>query len=225
MATPGARRLARAVTLAVVAGLLALTGCYHGSLYAKRPADADLDHEITRMWVAEIQRVAHDGDWVLGRSLVWQGDAIVTLTTGEEFSHAGMIDVSRGTIVEATTPAVQEVPLEVFVQRYRYIAIVHPTGATDADGRAALEIIRSQLGARFDTWGMAGFDQPDRWYCSELVYWASGLEARFGRQAVLVPNELLDFGEVTYFSGRRDDAQIQAIAAARMARGHDLARN
>ena len=52
-----------------------------------------------------------------------------------------------------------------------------------------------------------------------------GLEARFGRQAVLVPNELLDFGEVTYFSGRRDDAQIQAIAAARMARGHDLARN
>jgi len=38
---------------------------------------------------------------------------------------------------------------------------------------------------------------------------------------VLFPNELLGYGEVIYYSGRRDDPQIQAIAAARLNIGHD----
>ena len=40
---------------------------------------------------------------------------------------------------------------------------------------------------------------------------------------MIFPNELLEFGEVIYYTGRRDDAQVQAIAAGHVKSGHDAA--
>ena len=40
---------------------------------------------------------------------------------------------------------------------------------------------------------------------------------------VLMPRKMLDYGQVLYYSGRRNDPQVQAIAAARMNAHHDTA--
>ena len=196
-----------------------LGGCWHGSLAADRPRDKAVDGAIDRLWADEIRRVARDGDWILSRSLTPQGDMVVAISGGEEFSHASIVDVTHGTIIEAITPVVREIPLEELMSRNRYVVVVRPQGLTAEESKAALERARGELGKPFDFWGFIGYEEEDKWYCSELVYWASG----FGKQTVLIPNELIEYGEVIYYSGRRDDTQVQAIAADRMNVGHDTA--
>jgi hypothetical protein len=203
--------------------VVASGACWSGSLYADRPRDRAVDAAVDQMWADEIRRVARDGDWILSRSLTPQGDFIVTITRGEEFSHASMVDVTRGTIIEAITPVVRELPLEELLARNRYVVVVRPYGLTAEESKAALERARGELGKEFDFFGFIGYPEPGKWYCTELVYWASGFEETAGAQAVIVPSELVQFGEVIYYSGRRDDSQVQTIAAARMNIGHDTA--
>jgi hypothetical protein len=195
--------------------LALLGGCYHGSLYADRPSDKRVDEAITKMWAQEIRRTAHDGDWILTRSLTPEGDAIATLTGGEQFSHASIVDVTHGTIIEATTPTVQETSIEELLERNWYAVVVHPAGQTEAEGRKAVERARSQIGVEFDSWAFVGLQDPDKWYCSELAWWSSGFDEKYGTPVILFPRELMNYGTVVYYSGRRDDPQIGAIAAAR----------
>jgi hypothetical protein len=194
----------------------ALAGCSH-SVLVHRPSDPKIDQALTRMWTQEIARVAQDGDWLLVRSYASAGDAIVVLTSGEEISHAAMYDGKTGTVIEAITPAVREIPLEELVGRNRYVIVVRPQ-RTAAEKRASVMRARSALGTGFDLRGMFGVaNRKDRFYCSELVYWASG--AGEGRRApvIITPVSLLEHGEIVYFSGRRDDAQLQRVAAGWLA--------
>ena len=208
----------------LLAASLALGGCvYHGSLYADRPKDKQVDRAIDKLWADEICKVARDGDWILSRSLTPEGDFIATIVGGEQFSHASQVDCTHRTIVEATTPVVREIPLEELMYRNWYVVVVRPAGMTAEDEKAALELARSQIGKEFDLYGFIGYPEEDKWYCSELVYWSSGFEEKYGHHTVLLPRKLLDYGEVIYYSGRRDDRQVQQIAAERMNVGHDTA--
>jgi uncharacterized protein YycO len=212
------------ILAAAVAVVCSSTGCWHGSLHADRPKDRLVDDAINKMWAAEIRRVARDGDWILSRSLTPQGDMISAVTlSGEKFSHASIVDVTHGTIVEGITPAVREIPLEELMARNWYVVVVRPSGLTAEESKIALDRARSQIGIAFDLWGFVGFQEESKWYCTELLWWASGFEAKHGKQVVIFPNELMDVGEVVYYSGRRDDRQVQAIAAARVNSGHDTA--
>lgn len=211
------------VAAALIASLVAQGGCYHGSLYADRPKDKLVDQAIDQLWADEIRKVARDGDWILSRSLTPQGDFITTISPGEKFSHASIVDVERGTIVEAITPSVREIPLEELMARNRYVVVLRPYGLDADASKAALELARSQIGVEFDLYGFLAYQEPDKWYCTELVYWASGFEERAGKQVVIFPSELLAYGEVVYYSGRRDDVQVQHLAAERMNIGHDTA--
>lgn len=196
---------------------LALSACSR-SVMVHRPANPAIDRALTQMWTQEIRRVAQDGDWLLVRSYASVGDAIVVLTSGEEVSHAAMYDGHTGTVIEAITPAVQEISLEDLVARNRYVIVVRPRGSA-AEKRAAVERARSALGTGFDLRGMFGVaDRKDRFYCSELVYWASGVADRDPRDHFIVtPVSLLAHGEVVYWSGRRDDTQLQRVAAGWLA--------
>ncbi len=191
----------------------ATTACSH-SVLVHRPKDPVIDQALTQMWTHEIQRVAQDGDWLLVRSYASVGDAIVVLTSGEEISHAAMYDGKTGTVIEAITPAVREIPLEGLVGRNRYVIVVRPRG-TAAEKRASVERARSTIGTGFDLRGMFGVaDRKDRFYCSELVYWASGVaDQDRDDHFIITPVSLIEHGEVVYFSGRRDDAQLQRAAA------------
>jgi uncharacterized protein YycO len=202
----------RLFSLCLLAAAVSATACSH-SVLVKRPADPVVDHALTQMWTEEIQRVAQDGDWLLVRSYASVGDAIVVLTGGEEITHAAMYDAKTGTVIEAITPVVREISLESLVNRNRYIIVVRGPGSA-ADKRAAVARARSTIGTGFDLRGMFGIaDRKDRFYCSELVYWASGLAERdHDAHFIITPASLIEHGEVVYFSGRRDDAQLQRVA-------------
>ncbi|HUQ02748.1 MAG TPA: YiiX/YebB-like N1pC/P60 family cysteine hydrolase [Kofleriaceae bacterium] len=200
----------------------AATGCSH-SVLVHRPKDAQVDQALTKMWTSEIQRVAQDGDWLLVRSYASVGDAIVVLTSGEEISHAAMYDGKTGTVIEAITPAVREIPLEELVGRNRYVIVVRPQG-TAAQKRASVMRARSTIGTGFDLRGMFGVaDREDRFYCSELVYWAGGVaDTDQDDHFIITPVSLIEHGEVVYFSGRRDDAQLQRVARGWSAEHEDV---
>lgn len=188
--------------------LLPFAAC-SGSLVHKKPESAELNDSITKLWARDIRRVARDGDWILTRSYSKTGDAIVAVTLGESFSHAAIYDAKRGTIIEAIQPVVREVPLESLLHRNRYAVIVRPTGATAEDGKRALARARRMIGAKFDHLGLIGIDDDEKFYCSELVAWASELE---DTPLVVSPAELFERGELIYLSGARDEAQLQAAA-------------
>jgi uncharacterized protein YycO len=210
-------------TSALLVLTLLLASCYHGSLYASRPKDKAVDEAITKMWADEIRKIARDGDWIISRSLTWEGDMIATLVGGEQYSHASVIDVTHGTIVEATTPMVREIPLEQLMARNWYVVLLRPNDMTAEEAKASLELQRAQVGKPFDLYGFIGYPEEDKWYCSELVYWASGMEEKHGKHVVILPRQLLKYSQVLYYSGRRDDHQVQEIAASRMNIGHDTA--
>ena len=204
--------MTRLHVVALALATAALAGC-GSSRMVHRPENPAVDGAITELWVAELTRIAHDGDWLLSRSYSGQGDAVVLLTTGEEISHAAMIDVNHGTVIESIGSGVREIPLAAFVARNRHLIAVRPLDA-GVDGRLALARARSKVGLPFDYTGMAGLGTSDRFYCSELVYWASGLaEQDPYRELVITPGELLGYGEVVYWSGQRDDPQVQRQAA------------
>ncbi|MBZ0235476.1 MAG: hypothetical protein K8M05_24315 [Deltaproteobacteria bacterium] len=202
-----------ALLLSALVLTVTATACSH-SVLVHRPKDPAIDKALTRMWTAEIQRVAQDGDWLLVRSYASVGDAIVVLTSGEEVSHAAIYDGKTGTVIEAITPAVREIPLEELVGRNRYVIVVRPRG-TAAEKRASVMRARSTIGTGFDLRGMLGVaDRKDRFYCSELVYWAGGVADKDDKaHFIITPVSLIDHGEVVYFSGRRDDAQLQRVAS------------
>ncbi len=196
------------------------TGCHEPkSVFVHRPEDKAADTAVTALWAHEIHGVARDGDWLLTRSYYALADAIVKLAPGEELSHASIYDAQRDTVIEAVGSGVREIPLSELLARNHYVIVVRPTGMTVADQEQALDRARTQVGTAFDKAGMFGIDDPEAFYCSELVYWASQTAARSGRtETVVTPADLMSYGQVIYWSGKRDDPQVMEIAKARAPR-------
>jgi len=204
------------MTRFAIVTVLALGACSRPSMVVHRPADPGTDHAVTAMWTSEIGQVARDGDWILTRSYYLVGDAISTAAPGESLSHASIYDAERHSVIEAVSEGVREIPLEQLVDRNHYVIVVRPSDMTAQDQHEAVLRARTKLGAEFDVTGMFGIDHEDKYYCSELVYWASQTAARSGtRERVVTPSDLMKYGEVIYWSGKRDDAQVMALARAR----------
>ncbi|MBA3395802.1 MAG: hypothetical protein H0T89_24370 [Deltaproteobacteria bacterium] len=200
-----------------------LAGCTSTkSVMVHRPTDTTADAAITRMWAHEIEGVARDGDWLLSRSYYAVGDLIALTTPGEDLSHASIYDARRRTVVESIGSGVREIPIADFLARNHYVIVLRPSNMTAIDQRQALLRARAKVGAAFDIGGMFGVDNPQAFYCSELVYWASQTEARSGRSEIVVtPSDLMKYGEVIYWSGKRDDSQLVQIALGRAAPSRD----
>jgi Permuted papain-like amidase enzyme, YaeF/YiiX, C92 family len=196
--------------------LLAASACSARSVAVQRPADPDVDAAVTAMWVHEVQTTARTGDWLLSRAYYLTSDLIALGTPGESLSHGSIYDAEHGTVIEAVGTGVREISIEQFMQRNHFVIVVRPSSMTAADGVEAVARARTRLGAKFDATGMFGIDNPERFYCTELVYWASQTEARSGRHEIVVtPSDLMKYGEVIYWSGKRDDAQVMQLAASR----------
>jgi hypothetical protein len=217
MPRPISRLLAPAATLALaLCALSTLSACSMKSHLIHRPADPSVDEAISALWTSEIRRVARDGDWLLSRAYYATSDLIALGTAGESLSHGSLYDATRGMVIESVGSGVREIPLEQFIQRNHLVIVVRPSNMTAAAGRDAVARARSKIGASFDATGMFGFDNPDKFYCTELVYWASQTAARTGsHERVVTPSDLMKYGEVIYWSGKRDDAQLGEIAAER----------
>jgi hypothetical protein len=205
---------------------MVFTGCAEPkSFLVKRPENTQLDTAVTAMWTDEISKVARDGDWILTRSYYWLGDIITTVTPGESLSHASMYDAKTNTIIEAVNAGIRELPLETLVQRNHYVIIVRPRHLSAAEGTEAVARVRTQIGASFDHMGFFGLQTDEKFYCSELVWWASQGEAKNGvHETIITPANLMQYGEVVYWSGKRDDAQVQSLALERSETKHEITR-
>jgi uncharacterized protein YycO len=196
--------------------VIAAAACSRSSVLVKRPEDKKVDAAVTQMWTSEIGNVARDGDWILTRSYVLVGDVISTVVPGESLSHASIYDAKTGTVIEAVSEGIREIPLSKLVARNHYVIVVRPTNMSATEQTDAVARARTKLGGKFDISGMFGIDHADAFYCSELVYWASQTEARSGRrERIVTPADLMKYGEVIYWSGKRDDSQVMSIAASR----------
>lgn len=205
-------KLTTLIATAATATVLAACG---PSVVHTKPADPARNRAVTDLWARDIARVARDGDWILTRSYSVIGDVIVLGTGGASLSHASIYDAERNIAIEAVSSGVREVPLENLLDRNRVAIVVRPYGLDDRQSRAALLRARSAVGRDFDTAGMFGFNSDERFYCSELLVWAAGLEID---SLVVTPAALVDHGEVIYLSGNRDSAQLQAVALAQQQR-------
>jgi len=192
----------------------------------KRPESKDVDAAVTAMWSHEIHNVAQDGDWILTRSYFMIADAISKTTPGVDLSHASIYDAKRDTIIEAVNDGVREIPLSELVYRNHYVIVVRPSNMTAAERARSVERARSRIGTEFDKAGLFGFNNPDKLYCSELVWWAAQGELRYGEhQTVIAPVELMQYGEVVYWSGQRTDQQVMELAMAHDAQPEQYATN
>ena len=209
-----------ACLFAVAVAAATATGCHEPrSVLVHRPEDKAVDTAVTALWAHEVHAVARDGDWILTRSYYALGDAIAKLTPGEDLSHASIYDAQRDTVVEAVGSGVREISLSELISRNHYVIVVRPTNMTATDQQHALTRARSKVGTAFDKAGLFGINDDEKFYCSELVWWASDGEARTGeRERVITPADLMKYGEVIYWSGERTDPQVMEIAAARAPR-------
>jgi uncharacterized protein YycO len=212
------------VRLAALAAVSVLAACNAHSVKLQRPTDVHVDRTVTEMWSGDIRTIAQDGDWILSRSYYLSGDVIATFTSGEDLSHASLYSATTGTVIESVSSGVREIPLEDFVHRNHHLILVRPSRLTAADRAESVQIARAKVGYPFDARGMFGLDNPDAFYCTELVYWAARVEDRYGdSQAVITPSELMQYGEVVYWSGERTDPQIEHAAAGHVADRDEVA--
>jgi uncharacterized protein YycO len=193
--------------------VLAASACGR-SVVAKKPESRDVNEAVTDMWEREIRAVAQDGDWILMRSYAMAGDVITLFTSGEDISHSAMYDARTGTIIEGVSPTVRESKLRDVIQHKRHIIVVRPRGLSKAQRRESVLRARSKIGAKYDWGGLVGVDTPEKFYCSELLYWASRIGPRHTRPLIVSPAKLIEYGEVVYWSGRRDDPEMRRAALA-----------
>ncbi len=197
--------------LSIVLALIAAAstagcGLHSQSVMVKRPSNKALDEVVTQRWAAEVRLHAQQGDWILTRSYTKLSDAIVLLTSGDEFSHGTIYDAKRDLIIEAVDTGVQEIPLEQLVRRTNDLMIVRPS-VSAADRARAVERARSKLGVPYDVRGLVGVEDPDKFYCSELVYWSIDPRAHgMDTPLVISPADLIRAGQVVWYSGSRADA-------------------
>ncbi|MEZ4403868.1 MAG: YiiX/YebB-like N1pC/P60 family cysteine hydrolase [Kofleriaceae bacterium] len=191
-----------AIALAAAA-LATSTACNH-SMVVSRPADHKLDDAYTTMWVKDLRANAQDGDLVLRRGYAVLSDVIVTVTGGPAMSHAAIYDGETGTLIDAVSSGVREVPADRFINASHHWMIIRPANRSAAERRAAVLRARGAIGTGFDFTGFVGLDDPDRFYCSELVAWALDVRDDVFLEDVLVaPGELTAVGPVVFDSGER----------------------
>lgn len=200
--------LAAALVLSATA-----TGCSH-SMVVSRPADKQLDEAYTVQFSDDLATEAQDGDIVLRRGYAVLSDMITLLTAGPDMSHAAIYDAQTRTVIEAVDGGVKETNLHDFVSGAHRVMIVRPTDLRWTERRAAVEKARSAIGTPFDYSGFVGLDDPNRFYCSELVVWAIDARGRgLAVSRLVAPGALVKYGATVYDSGERGEAPLHSERA------------
>jgi hypothetical protein len=169
------------------------------------PPPAEVRAPQTAAWLAEVERVGADGDWLVVRGYHPSDDLVVT-ATNMPLSHAAVLDLGAREVIEAIGSGVQLRELGAFLHDVHRVIVVRPKWWSAERGRAAAAEARTHVGAGYDFLGTVGLGSRSRFYCSELavhVYRAwHGEEEHLPR--VIEPGQMLLWGRVLYDSGPRD---------------------
>jgi cell wall-associated NlpC family hydrolase len=102
------------------------------------------------------------------------GSALIRVTTWSDWSHVDLID---GQSVLGAV-AFHGVERELLATRLANASRAEVMTIPCADAKAVIEAAKSQIGKPYDWLGVFGiglhrdWQDPDRWFCSELVAWA-----------------------------------------------------
>lgn len=195
-----ARPGAAACALLLVAGLLA--GCL--ARPTVRPQAPERHREQSALIEREVIATARTGDWLVTRGY-HATDALVAHATGMPLSHAAVYNAEVREVVEAEGEGVHRRALAGFIDRAERVLVIRPRWRREDNAAQVWSRAEALVGKGYDFLGVAGVNDPGRYYCSELavvVYrpWYSGRE-RFPR--VIKPGELYLYGQVLYDSLER----------------------
>ncbi|MCE1228563.1 MAG: hypothetical protein LWX11_03615 [Firmicutes bacterium] len=168
-----------------------------------RPAPEATQTQRSDLMVQALKTTGKPGDWLVRRG--YHGtDHAISLVTGAAFSHAALLDVERGQVVEADgAGGVHVTPLETFAQASHRLWIVRPAWWTPERGAEAVAQARALVGRKYDFTGLSGLNDPNRYYCTELCLhvYREALPKGFHRPAVIAPGILYEWGTVLWDSG------------------------
>lgn len=193
---------------------MALSGCLARPLV--RPvADAGRVRQSQAIEQA-VLATAKTGDWLVIRGY-HATDTLVANATGIPLSHVAVYNGDMHEVVGAEGKGVQRETLSDFVARADRVLVIRPRWRSDENAPQVWAAVESLVGKSYDFLGTIGFNQPNRYYCSELaihVYhpWLHGNE-RFPK--VIKPGEMYLFGTVLYDSldrEERDDGGVAVVS-------------
>ena len=158
----------------------------------------------TASWLQVVQDRAGNGMWLVTRGY-HTGDDVVAIATDAPLSHAAVLDLDRLQVIEAVGKGVVATDLKKFLKESHRMVLIQPPDWTDSNGEDTVARARSRLGEGYDFLGTVGLPDDQRWYCSELAVWASGVKVdRIGLKNVLHPKTMPSLGKVLFDSGQRN---------------------
>jgi hypothetical protein len=152
--------------------------------------------------LAELRRLGRDGDWLVIRGY-HPTDNLVSLVTNAPFSHAAVLDLSGGKVIEANGSGIHATPLPIFVAKAHRLLLVRPKWSREDRILPAVAQARSLVGKPYDYTGLVGLNHPERYYCSELAVAVYRAWVRKSDHVppVIPPHELYYWGTVLYDTG------------------------
>jgi len=193
----------RPALLTICTALLLAPGCSRPvTVTPLRPAERPGRDETA---LAEVRRLGRDGDWLVIRGYR-ATDNLVSLLTNSPFSHAAVLDLTNGQVLEADGSGIHATPLPAFVAKAHRLLLVRPKWSREGRNLPAVAQARSLVGRPYDYAGLVGIDRPERYYCSELAVavYRSWVRKSDHVPPVIPPNELYYWGTVLYDTGSPD---------------------
>ena len=196
------RKLVAMASIGAALIAIGLATC-QGARGCKRRRGAEYEDE-TASWLAALRQAGGDGMWLVSRGY-HLGDDVIAMATNSPLSHASVLDLGRGEIIEAVGRGVKVTPLEPFLRDSHRVQLIRPSGWTTESGAAALARAREAVGKKYDLFGIVGAPSSDHFYCSELAVWSMEIEVdRAGPHHVLHPRNLHELGTLLFDSRERD---------------------
>lgn len=167
----------------------------------------DSKHEAQNINVIEsINSQAITGDWLVTRGY-HATDNLVANATSTAISHVAVYNAQTQMVIEAEGKGVHMTPLNEFVNKSYRLLIIRPRWLNAQISDQAFSNAKKLVGKNYDFLGTIGFNNPNRYYCSELavsIYkeWHRPVE-KF--PDVIKPSDLYLYGNVLYDSLPRDE--------------------
>lgn len=168
------------------------------------PDDATRERQSREM-VESIRSAAMPGDWLVSRGYK-KSDDVVAAATNMPLSHAAVYDKENDAVIEAEQKGVHLSSLADFVHKSHRVVVIRPIWSNEQSCLKAVEEARSLVGEEYDLLGTIGFDNPEKYYCSELTVHVYRSFFRPNEQLpkVIEPGHLYLWGRVLYDSHPRD---------------------
>ncbi len=205
------RKLIAMVSIGAALIAIGLATC-QGARGCKRRRGAEYEDE-TASWEAALRQAGGDGMWLVSRGY-HLGDDVIAMASNSPLSHASVLDLTRGEVIEAVGKGVQATPLGPFLRESHRVQLIRPNGWTMESGAAALARARGAVGKKYDLFGIVGAPSSDHFYCSELAVWSMEIEVAPGPHQVLHPRNLHKLGTLL-FDSRERDGEPDALPSSR----------